>query len=324
VAIAHVRLPVNVGELARRTVREVIDDNCFGLAAQLAFYFLLALFPALIFLVALLGLLPIEGILDGLLSELSRFAPPEVPVLLESQLREVAAGQHAGLLTLGIVGALWSSSGAMVAIIGTLNQAYDIEDQRPWWKTRLLAIGLTIAVASFTVIAQALLLLGPLAAGVISDWVGVNLSMPWLVARLVLATLAVILAIDLIYFFAPDAEAEWTWITPGAVVAALLWLTASLAFRVYLQSVADFSATYGTLAGFIVVMLWFYLSGFAILVGAELNAEIDRAAAYGVELDRHSPDDKPRIGAAAERAYKNNVIRPGRWFPHRMAGSRPR
>jgi membrane protein len=290
-------------DLARRVVHEIIDDNCFGLAAQLAFYFLLALFPALIFLVAVIGALPVDGVMADWLATLSRVAPPEVLEVIRSQLAAVRAGDQASLLTIGILGAIWSSSAAMQAIITTLNAAYDLQDRRPWWKSRLLAIGLTLALAVFMVIAQGLILLGPWVADLITAQTGVPVSPVWTVLRWVLAGLLIITALDLIYHFAPDAESEFTWITPGSLTAAGLWIAASLGFRFYVVQFSDYAATYGTLGGIIVLMLWFYLSGLAILIGAEVNAEIDLSAEYRDEVHPLRRDAPARIGAAAEREH---------------------
>ncbi|MGH8224153.1 MAG: YihY/virulence factor BrkB family protein, partial [Woeseiaceae bacterium] len=145
------RVPLRVSEIVTGTIREIDDDNCLGLAAQLAFYFFLSLFPALLFLVALIGYLPVENVLAQLLDALGTIAPSEVLALLRTQLDEVARGSYSSLLTLGIVGAIWSSSAAMVAIIDALNHAYDIEERRPWWRRRIVAIALTLALALFII-----------------------------------------------------------------------------------------------------------------------------------------------------------------------------
>jgi membrane protein len=157
---AHFGVPITWSEVVKRTVKEIGDDSCLGLAAQLAFYFLMALFPALLFLVALIGYLPVENALSELLAAVGTVAPQELVRLLRGQLAQIADGNQASLLTLGIIGAIWSSSAAMVAIIDALNRAYDVTEWRPWWKRRLLAIFLTVALALFVIIALALVLVG--------------------------------------------------------------------------------------------------------------------------------------------------------------------
>ena len=150
--------------VVRQTAREVAADGCFGLAAQLSFYFLLALFPALLVLVALLGYVPVEDAIEELLTTLGTVAPRELVALLRGQLDEVSSGNHASLLTLGIAGAFWSSSAATVAIIDALNHAYDVREWRPWWKRRLVALGLTLALAVFINVTLKLVVVGPDAA----------------------------------------------------------------------------------------------------------------------------------------------------------------
>ncbi len=300
---AHFPRPAGLRALLAGTFNEIVQDNCLGLAAQLAYYFLLALFPALIVLVAVLGLLPIQGIMGEWLDALSRVAPPDVLQLVRHELTAVAQGGQASLLTVGIAGALWSASTAMAAIIDTLNRAYDIDDHRPWWKTRLLAIGLTLALAVFMIVAQVLLLLGPWLTHLVSGLVGVELSAAWDIARWVLTVFLVVVALGLVYHFAPDAQSEWTWVTPGAVVATTLWILASLGFRVYVTHAGNFEAMYGTLGGVVVALLWFYLSGLAILIGAEVNAELDRESPYRAELVPRSPGERPKLGAAAAHAH---------------------
>lgn len=296
-AFAWFRMPISPVELLRRTVREVIDDDCLGLAAQLSFYFLLALFPALLFVVALIGALPISGVVQTWLDNLSGIMPAEAVAIVERELQRLSAGSHGSLLTFGIIGALWSSSSGMVAIISTVNKAYDLEERRSWWRVRLLAIGLTLALVVLMIVAQVALQGGPWLLGLMADWTGVDLGMTGEFLRWALALGALVVAVDVIYQVAPSARSEFTWLTPGAVAAVALWVAVSLAFRFYLQRVGDFAPTYGTLGGVIVVMLWLYLSGLAVLVGAEINSEIEHASRAG----RGSAGGEAVIGAAAER-----------------------
>jgi membrane protein len=279
VFLAYFNAPASWTEIARRTVHEIGDDNCLGLAAQLAFYYLLALFPAVLFLVALASYLPVDNVLSELIVALGAVAPDELVTLLRSQLDQIADGRHASLLTLGIAGAIWSSSAAMVAIIDALNHAYDITEWRPWWKRRFLAITLTLALAVFALVALAFVLIGPSLASRAAAWFGLApaVTLVWQLIRWPIIVLSAVLAIDLVYHFAPNRAARWAWITPGALIATALWIASSFAFKFYVTNVADYSATYGTIGGFIVTMLWFYVSGLALLIGAELNAVVEAA-----------------------------------------------
>jgi membrane protein len=304
--VLYFRAPLAWRELLWRTILDTLDDGVAGLAAQLAFYFFLALFPALLLLVSLLALLPVDAQLALVIQRVSAVAPGEVLTVVRDQIARVRDGPPGGLLTLAIAGAVWSSSSAMTAIIGTLNHAYDIEEGRPWWKTRLLAIGLTLVLALFIASAFTLVV-----GGVdLAEWVAGRLGAGdlftrlWSIVQWPLALFLVVVAIDLVYFVAPNAEAEWTWLTPGAVLATVLWLLASLGFKVYVSLFANFGAVYGSIGGVIVLLLWFYLSAFALLVGAELNAEIDKAMRAGGSA-RRDGSRRARIGAAAERAAED-------------------
>jgi membrane protein len=267
-------------DVARNTVREIGDDNCLGLAAQLAFYFLLALFPAILFLVALASYLPVDNVLAELVAALGAVAPDELVALLRGQLDQITEGRHSSLLTLGIIGAVWSSSAAMVAIIDALNRAYDITEWRPWWKRRVVAVALTLALAVFSLVALAFVLIGPAMAGQVADWLGLAPAVAFVfpLIRWPVIVCSAVLGLDLVYRFAPNRPARWTWITPGSLVATALWIASSFGFKFYVTNVADYAATYGTIGGVIVTMLWFYVSGLAILIGAELNAVIEAAS----------------------------------------------
>lgn len=300
------RVPLTWTELLKRTVKETANDNVLGLAAQLAFYFLLALVPAIVFLVALTSFFP-AGLIQSMMASLQRVAPPDVFRIVQDQLTSLAGGQHTGILTFGLAMALWSSSAAMVAVTDALNRAYDIEEGRPWWKVRLTAIGLTIALAVFVLLAFTLVMLGPQLGAWIASQAGLGgaFEATWRVVQWPVVFALVVLAIAFINYYAPDAEQDWEWITPGALLAALLWLVSSLAFKFYLGNFADYHETYGSLGGVIVLILWFYLGGLAILVGAEMNAEIEHASPHGKDPGEKVPGQKKKLGAAAARAYES-------------------
>ena len=278
--LAWSRVSIGWWELIKRTAKETYEDDCLGLAAQLAYYFILALFPALLFLLALASFFPIAQVTDEVMRGLTTVAPPDVVRLIAEQMRRISDSDQGGLLTLGILGALWSSSSALVGLISALNTAYDITDSRPWWKVRLLAIGLTVALAVFLLLSSTLVIAGPEIAGKLADMFGLGavFTWTWNILQWPFALMLVITALALVYYYGPDITQEWVWLSPGAALATLLWLGISLGFRAYLQYAADYNATYGTIGGVIIMLLWLYLSGFAILVGAEMNSEIEVAA----------------------------------------------
>lgn len=293
-------------ELARRTWRELIDDDVIDLAAQLSYYFFLALFPAILFVFALASFFPLGNVTDDVGRALGPFVSPQVLDLIQEQMRRLANNENGGLLTVGVAGALWSSSAALVSIVGALNRAYDIDEGRPWWKVRLVAIGLTLSVAVTVLVALSLVLIGPTVAEKLGDatgW-GAPFKWTWLVLQWPLVFLLVTVAIGLLYYFGPDAEQDWAWITPGAVFATILWLSASLLFKVYVANFTDYEGTYGTVGAVIVVLLWLYVSGIAILAGAELNSEIEHASPYGKPPGQKNAQGRVLLGARAARAFE--------------------
>jgi membrane protein len=300
---AYFRAPVPWTTLVRRTIAEIVEDDCAGLAAQLAFYYLLAVFPALLFLVALLSHVPLDGALEPTLARLDTVLPGDVIGVVRDQIRAVLAGNQGSLLSFGIIGAIWSSSSAMTAMIDALNRAYDIEEWRPWWRRRLLAIALTVALAIFTIAAFALVVGGRDLAGWLAALAGLGTAFEtaWTLLQWPVALALIVFAIDLVYRFAPNAETRWIWITPGSLLATVLWLAVSIGFRYYVQNFGNYTAVYGAIGAVIVLMLWLYLSGFALLVGAELNSEIDRALPSRDDRPQ-GPHRQKRIGPAQEEA----------------------
>ena len=297
-------------ELARRTWREIVDDDVFGLAAQLSYYFFLALFPAILFLLALASFFPLSNLTDDIAHSLGPFVSPQVLALIQEQMLRLANNQDGGLLTVGVAGALWSSSAALVSIVGALNRAYDIEEGRPWWKVRLIAIGLTLGVAAMVLVALSLVLIGPTVAhklGSMTGW-GAPFEWAWLVLQWPLVFTLVATGIGLLYYFGPDADQDWVWITPGAIAATILWLLVSLLFKIYVANFTDYEGSYGTVGAVIVVLLWFYVSGVAILTGAEFNAEIEHASPYGKAPGQKNKQGKLLIGARAARAYREREL----------------
>jgi membrane protein len=298
------RVPIGWTDLLKRTAYEVLADNCLGLAAQLAYYFFLALFPALLFVVALASFLPIAGLMDAITAALARVAPQEVIDLVQGQLILIAKTQNGGLLTLGFLGTLWSTSSGLSAVIDTLNQAYDVQDSRPFWKTKLIAVVLTLVLAVFIVVSFAMVMIGPTLGAKAAGWLhlGPVFVWTWTALHWPLVFALVTLAIAVIYYYAPDVEQEWIWITPGSVLATLLWIGISLGFRYYVTHFGAFNATYGAIGGVIVALLWFYVSALAVLVGAELNAEIEHASPYGKDPGEKVAGEKEKIAVAERHA----------------------
>lgn len=298
-------LPISLFELVRRTYKECVDDDCLGLAAQLSYYFFLSLFPAMLFLLATASFFPIESLTDDVTRALGPLVSAEVLKLIEEQMARLASAESGGLLTVGVVGALWSSSAAIVSIVSSLNRAYDLTETRPWWKVRLVAIGLTQGVAVFILLGFSLVLSGPAVARYLGELTGLGAAFAttWLILQWPLAFAFVAFAIGLLYYFGPDADQDWVWISPGAVLATILWLLVSVGFKLYVSNFTDYNASYGALGGVILLLLWFYLSGLAILVGAEFNSEIEHASPYGMLPGQKSASGRRLLGRRAARAF---------------------
>jgi len=288
--------------------RKAMDDGFLDLAAQLSYYFFLALFPAILFLLALASFFPLQSLADNVGTALGGIASPDVAQLVQDQMRRLGDAGNGGLLTFGVLGALWSSSAAVVSIVGAINRAYDISEGRPWWKVRLVAMGLTIAVALMVLIGLSLVLGGPALATYLGDTLGWGpfFKWSWLVLQWPLVFAMITTAIGLLYYFGPDAEQDWAWVTPGALVGTALWLLISLLFKIYVAKFTDYNAAYGTVGGVIVVLLWFYVSGIALVLGAELNASIEHASPYGKPPGQKSPAGKRLLGARAARAFASS------------------
>ncbi len=308
VLLASLAVPLTWRELLARTVREALGDNIFGMAAQLSYYFFFSLFPALLLLMAIASYFPVQTLVNDVLTALGGFAPPEAISIITDQIKKITEAKPGGLLTFGVAAAIWSSSSAMSAVINTLNNAYDIEEGRPWWKVQLTAISLTLGVAVFILISFALVIVGPALAGKLAVWMqlGPAFEWTWKILQWPVVFALACTGIGLIYYFAPDADQDWVWITPGSLFATTLWLIASLGFKYYVVNISSYSASSGAIGGVMVLMLWFYISGAVILLGAEMNAEIEHASPYGKNPGEKVPGQKRVIGPAAKRAWAAN------------------
>lgn len=273
-----------------------------GMAGQLAYFFVLALFPALIFFVSLVAYLP-GDMAQQLVTSLGPFLPEAALGIVEDQIAKLTAGDTGGILTFGLVLAIWSSSAGLIAIISTLNRAYDITEGRPWWKVRGVAIILTLALTVVVISALALVIAGPMIAAALGEALGMGPAFvtAWTWGRWPVILLLVSLGMALIYYFAPDADQEWIWITPGSILATLLWVAASLGLQTYLKFAGNFNETYGTLGGAMVILLWLYVTGIAILVGGEMNAEIEHASPEGKDPGEKKPGERRRLRAFAKQ-----------------------
>lgn len=271
-------------QLLVRVWREVWIDQVPGRCAELAYYFLFSVFPLLLFLTSVLGYLAgpdsrLRRLLFRLLGNLSPSS--EVTELLRNTLDQIIAGRGGARLSLSLLAALWVASAGMLAVARTLNSAFGVEESRPWWKRRLVAVLLTVGFAVLIVCALTIIVYGHQIGEALAGAIGVGPAfiVVWHALRWLLVTAFVLLSFDAVYNFAPDLGrgSARRWGTPGAAIGVGLWLVASFGFRFYLDELQEgIATTYGSLGAVIVLMLWFYLTALAILVGGEVNSVIYR------------------------------------------------
>ena len=272
---------LTVRELGRRVYDEITTDEVFDRAAALAYYLVFALFPTLLFLTTLLGLLPLPNLMDRIFEYADRALPGDAASVVRRTFAEIQRSARGGLLSAGALAALWASSSGMDSMISALNVAYDVGDRRPWWKRRLIALALTVGFGLFILVALVLLVFG----GQIGEAVAAHLGLGdvfktvWNVASVLIVIACVLFGLAMVYYLAPDTKQHWWWVTPGSAVALVLWLGLSSGLRLYVSHFGNYSATYGSIGGVILLILWLYLSGVVLLLGAEINAEIEHAAA---------------------------------------------
>jgi membrane protein len=267
--------------LAQRLLARIYDHDLFGRCAQLSYYFLLAIFPLLVFLTTLLGYFAQSGsqLRISLLSYLRAVMPYSAVMLVQATLDEISAARGGGKLSFSLLAALWVASSGMGAISDTLNVAYGLKETRAWWRVRLVSIALTIALTVVIIAALSLVLYGGRIGDAIAVRVGLGdaFGIAWRVAQWPIVLVFVFLTFDLIYFFAPNRpRRRWRWTTPGGIVAVVLWLLISFGLRLYLHFFNSYSVTYGSLGALIVLLLWLYFTGMAVLIGGEINSELEQ------------------------------------------------
>ncbi len=285
-------------ELAVRLWQALNDDDIFNRSAQLAYYFFLALFPALICLTSVMGLLAGSGsrLYDTLVTYLANIMPRAVFELVSKTLEHTIATSGGGKITFGFLTALWSATAGMRALEDTLNAVYKVKESRPFWKVYGIAIAATIICGLLVLLALAVILCGDTVVNFVADRVALGpiATWTWKIVQLVIAICFVAVVFSFTYYFCPDIPwPRWRWITPGALTGIITWAVASVALRLYLHFSHSYTATYGSLGAVMVLLLWFYVTGMMLLLGAEVNAVIDAAI-----TGRRVPQAKQEIGMA--------------------------
>jgi membrane protein len=261
----------------KRLATRLFTDDLLGWSAQISYYFFLALFPALICFVALASFFPIEHLTDIVLGILMRMAPPDVLSLVERQLMVIGERHNTGLLTFGNIGTVWSASAGMQTLIRTLNFAYHVPETRPWWRVRLRAMAMTLVVPAFALASLTVVLVGPVLGERLADTLHLSavFVFTWRVVHWPLVFCLVVSGLSFVYTVGPNASHRWQCLIPGSCFATAMWIAASLGLRWYVSSLATYQQTYGTIGTALVILLWFYVSGLAMLVGAELNSVVN-------------------------------------------------
>ncbi|KMY45794.1 hypothetical protein AC622_17620 [Bacillus sp. FJAT-27916] len=256
--------------LLKHLYEKIKEDEITGLAAQLAYYFLLSIFPMLIFTITLLPYFPIST--EDIISMLDAYVPDDSVDLLESSLATIMESRNGGLLSFGILATIWSASNGINAIIRALNHAYDVEENRSFIVSRALALVLTLAMIFVVVVSLLLPIFGRMILEVVFDILGFEPSYVYTLLRWTISIAVTTFVFTMLYWLAPNIKISLKSAWPGALFASIGWALSSLAFSFYVNSFGNYTSTYGSLGGLIVLMLWFYLSGLVIIVGGEINA----------------------------------------------------
>jgi membrane protein len=277
---------VNLGGMKRAfacTYRDLVRHHTLQVSAALSYYLVLSVFPCLIFLSAIVGFVSLPDLFNHVLLLMGRLLPADTMKMVYSVLGDVLASHRGTWLSLGMLGLVWTASAAFDSMIEALDIAYDVTDDRPFWKTRLLAIALAAIIGSLLLTSLGVMVVGPR----FGDWLASRLELSavfvavWPVLRWLLAICFTILAVEVLYYLAPNVKQRFGATLPGAVLSVVVWNVLSFLLGYYFRHWANFNRTYGTLGGFIAFMTWLYWTSFVLLVGAELNAELAKESKKG-------------------------------------------
>ncbi|MCW3149101.1 YihY/virulence factor BrkB family protein [Stutzerimonas stutzeri] len=279
---------IGAGTLLKRTLKEFSNDDMSTYASALAYRALFSLFPFLLFLMALLGFLNLSNFFAWL-REQAALALPAMAMEQVNPVIDQLQEQKSGLLSVGILVALWTASAGFRSLMNAMNRAYDVREGRPGWKLTLLSLLYTVGTAVVLLSSAGLMIVGPQVMEWLADMVGLKetVVLLWAWLRWPVVVFLMMLLVAVLYYVSPDVEQEFRFITPGSVLAVIVWIAASVGFGIYVQSFADYNATYGSIGAIIVLLLYFYISAAVLLLGAELNAVIEHHSVEGKD-----PGDK--------------------------------
>lgn len=284
-----------------RTYTDITKNHTLQMAAALSYYFVLSLFPALILLSALVAYLPVPDLFNQALNLMSRFIPGDSMGFVKRVLADVISPNRGTLLSFGLLGTLWAASGGFAAAMEALNIAYEVEETRPFWKTRPLAVLMTFEIGALLLISLSIMIVGPRFGEWLAAKAHVSTIFAW-VWPYIHWTISVgfaVLAVEVLYFSAPNIKQRFLATLPGAILAVGAWIGLSYLLGIYFRNFANFNKTYGTLGAAIALMVWLYWTGFAMLVGAELNAELAKVSAEGKIPQKEEPEPITKLDIAA-------------------------
>lgn len=286
--------------LVKQSVKGFLDDDMTTYASALAYQVIFSLFPFVIFLIALLGFLHMPQFFTWLREQAATFLPDQAMEQVNRVIDELQQPQG-GLLSLGIIVALWTASAGVRAVMNALNKAYDVRESRPAWKLYPLSILYTIGLAIMLAAAAAMLVVGPDAMKWLAQKIGLEQAFVyvWTWARWPVLLFLLSLAVAMVYYVAPNVRHRFQLITPGAVLAVLVWIGASVGFDYYLRNFADYSVMYGSVGTIIGLLLYFFISASVLLFGAEVNAVIERHAPEGMAPQENRVDQASGSSARA-------------------------
>lgn len=281
-----------LGKVLIRTVKEFIDDEMSTYASALAYQMLFSLFPFILFLIALIGFLHLPDFFSWLRLQSELVLPPQALEQVNPVIDQLQQSKG-GLLSVGIVIALWTASAGVRLMMSAMNAAYDVVEGRPIWKRLPLSILYTIGLAGMLLAAAALMVLGPQVMSWLAGQVGLEAFVVtlWTILRWPVIVLLMMVAVAVMYYVMPDVEQKFRFITPGSVLAVVVWIAASLGFAFYVKTFADYNAMYGSIGAIIVLLLYFYISAAVLLLGAEMNAVIEHMSAEGKDPGEKTFDE---------------------------------
>lgn len=307
-------------QIARKYFREIQDNAAADSAAQLAYYFLFSLFPFLFFLVTISAYLPIKASVDAALERAGYLMPDEVYELLKGHLDDLLGQTRPKLLTVSLLTTLWTASRGVDALRKALNLAYHVTESRPWWRTQMHAMAMTLAGTALLLVAVALFAVGGGTGEKLFHLVHLDhqYHVIWSWLRWPFTAMVVTFVAALLYYSLPDVKQEFRFITPGSVLGAVFWLAATWGFTFYVEHFGHYNVTYGSLGGVVILLLWLYMTGLIFILGGELNSVVEHLSSEGKAEGARAPGEAPAVPTHAVTVGAAKSARAGKRLEWRL------